>query len=56
MVVVVIVFLGYMNWCGVGKILVYLLVGLVLWVCILKFGVYVILVGVIVGFMILLYI
>ncbi|CNH30248.1 Na+/H+ antiporter NhaA [Yersinia pekkanenii] len=44
--------LGYMNWRGVGKTSVYLLVGLVLWVCILKSGVHATLAGVIVGFMI----
>ncbi|WP_145588548.1 Na+/H+ antiporter NhaA [Yersinia aldovae] len=44
--------LAYMNWCGVGKTSAYLLVGLVLWVCILKSGVHATLAGVIVGFMI----
>ncbi|MEY4474608.1 MAG: Na+/H+ antiporter NhaA [Pseudomonadota bacterium] len=44
--------LGYMNWRGVGKTSPYLLVGLVLWVCILKSGVHATLAGVIVGFMI----
>ncbi|MGE4800891.1 Na+/H+ antiporter NhaA [Yersinia hibernica] len=44
--------LGYMNWRGVGKTSAYLLVGLVLWVCILKSGVHATLAGVIVGFMI----
>lgn len=41
-----------MNWRGVGKTSAYLLVGLVLWVCILKSGVHATLAGVIVGFMI----
>ncbi|HDL7138056.1 TPA: Na+/H+ antiporter NhaA [Yersinia enterocolitica] len=44
--------LGYMNWRGVGKTSAYLLVGLVLWACILKSGVHATLAGVIVGFMI----
>ncbi|AHM75821.1 Na+/H+ antiporter NhaA [Yersinia hibernica] len=44
--------LGYMNWRGVGKTSAYLLVGLVLWMCILKSGVHATLAGVIVGFMI----
>ncbi|MHC6757565.1 Na+/H+ antiporter NhaA [Yersinia ruckeri] len=44
--------LAYMNWRGVGKTSPYLLVGLVLWVCILKSGVHATLAGVIVGFMI----
>ncbi|MGK4440980.1 Na+/H+ antiporter NhaA [Yersinia proxima] len=44
--------LGYMNWRGVGKTSAYLLVGVVLWVCILKSGVHATLAGVIVGFMI----
>lgn len=44
--------LAYMNWRGVGKTSAYLLVGLVLWVCILKSGVHATLAGVIVGFMI----
>ncbi|WP_145574004.1 Na+/H+ antiporter NhaA [Yersinia mollaretii] len=44
--------LGYMNWRGVGKTSAYLLVGLVLWVCILKSGIHATLAGVIVGFMI----
>ncbi|ANI30876.1 pH-dependent sodium/proton antiporter [Yersinia entomophaga] len=44
--------LAYMNWRGVGKTSVYLLVGLILWVSILKSGVHATLAGVIVGFMI----
>ena len=43
--------LGYLNWRGVGKTSVYLLVGAVLWTAILKSGVHATLAGVIVGFM-----
>ena len=43
--------LGYLNWRGVGKSSVYLLVGAVLWTAILKSGVHATLAGVIVGFM-----
>ncbi|CAI2070687.1 Sodium/proton antiporter nhaA [Serratia ficaria] len=44
--------LGLMNWRGVGKTSLYMMVGLVLWVAILKSGVHATLAGVIVGFMI----
>lgn len=44
--------LGYLNWRGVGKTSVYLVVGAVLWTAILKSGVHATLAGVIVGFMI----
>lgn len=44
--------LGVMNWRGVSKTSAYLLVGGVLWVCILKSGVHATLAGVIVGFLI----
>lgn len=44
--------LALMNWRGVGKTSLYMLVGLVLWVAILKSGVHATLAGVIVGFMI----
>ncbi|MCL6351386.1 Na+/H+ antiporter NhaA [Pectobacterium polaris] len=44
--------LAYMNRQQVGKISAYLLVGIVLWVCILKCGVHATLAGVIVGFFI----
>lgn len=44
--------LAFMNWRGVGKTSLYMIVGLVLWVAILKSGVHATLAGVIVGFMI----
>lgn len=44
--------LAIMNWRGVGKTSMYMIVGLVLWVAILKSGVHATLAGVIVGFMI----
>lgn len=44
--------LAVMNWRGVGKTSLYMMVGLVLWVAILKSGVHATLAGVIVGFMI----
>ncbi|MBA0203092.1 Na+/H+ antiporter NhaA [Pectobacterium aroidearum] len=44
--------LAYMNMQKVGKTSAYLLVGIVLWVCILKCGVHATLAGVIVGFFI----
>lgn len=44
--------LAIMNWRGVGKTSIYMIVGLVLWVAILKSGVHATLAGVIVGFMI----
>nr|WP_202629201.1 MULTISPECIES: Na+/H+ antiporter NhaA [Serratia] len=47
-----IVVLALMNWRGVGKTSLYMMVGLVLWVAILKSGVHATLAGVIVGFMI----
>ncbi len=43
--------LGYLNWRGVGKTSVYLMIGAVLWTAILKSGVHATLAGVIVGFM-----
>ncbi|AWK13788.1 Na+/H+ antiporter NhaA [Candidatus Fukatsuia symbiotica] len=49
---VAIALLAYMNWRGVGKTSVYVIVGLVLWVSILKSGVHATLAGVILGFMI----
>jgi NhaA family Na+:H+ antiporter len=50
--VVAVALLALMNWRGVGKTSLYMLVGLVLWVAILKSGVHATLAGVIVGFMI----
>jgi NhaA family Na+:H+ antiporter len=47
-----IVVLAVMNWRGVGTTSLYMIVGLVLWVAILKSGVHATLAGVIVGFMI----
>lgn len=44
--------LALMNWRGVGQTSLYMIVGLVLWVAILKSGVHATLAGVIVGFMI----
>ncbi|QHA86676.1 Na+/H+ antiporter NhaA [Serratia sp. JUb9] len=44
--------LALMNWRGVSKTSIYMIVGLVLWVAILKSGVHATLAGVIVGFMI----
>ncbi|TNH43164.1 Na+/H+ antiporter NhaA [Photorhabdus luminescens] len=44
--------LVWMNWRGVEKISVYLVVGAILWVCILKSGVHATLAGVIIGFLI----
>lgn len=49
---VAIAVLAYMNWCGVSKISLYLFIGLILWVSVLKSGVHATLAGVIVGFMI----
>ncbi|MGP1924632.1 MAG: Na+/H+ antiporter NhaA [Arsenophonus sp. NEOnobi-MAG3] len=42
----------WMNWCKVENISAYLVVGIILWICILKSGVYATLAGVIVGFLI----
>ncbi|KML65176.1 Na+/H+ antiporter NhaA [Pectobacterium peruviense] len=50
--VLAIAVLAYMNRQQVGKTSAYLLVGIVLWVCILKCGVHATLAGVIVGFFI----
>ncbi|WP_323659209.1 Na+/H+ antiporter NhaA [Pectobacterium versatile] len=50
--VLAIAMLAYMNRQQVGKTSAYLLVGIVLWVCILKCGVHATLAGVIVGFFI----
>ncbi|MEK9498335.1 Na+/H+ antiporter NhaA [Photorhabdus sp. P32] len=44
--------LVWMNWRGVEKISAYLVVGVILWVCILKSGVHATLAGVIIGFLI----
>jgi NhaA family Na+:H+ antiporter len=44
--------LALMNWRGVGQTSLYMIVGLVLWVAILKSGVHATLAGVIIGFMI----
>ncbi|PHM37240.1 Na+/H+ antiporter NhaA [Xenorhabdus innexi] len=44
--------LAWMNWRGVSKTSAYLVIGLILWVCILKSGVHATLAGVIVGFLI----
>ncbi|KMW73037.1 pH-dependent sodium/proton antiporter [Photorhabdus luminescens subsp. luminescens] len=44
--------LVWMNWRGVEKISAYLVVGAILWVCILKSGVHATLAGVIIGFLI----
>ncbi|PHM66265.1 Na+/H+ antiporter NhaA [Xenorhabdus stockiae] len=44
--------LVWMNWRGVAKTSAYLVVGVILWVCILKSGVHATLAGVIVGFLI----
>lgn len=44
--------LAIMNWRGVGKTSLYMIVGLVLWVAVLKSGVHATLAGVIIGFMI----
>ncbi|PHM23660.1 Na+/H+ antiporter NhaA [Xenorhabdus ehlersii] len=44
--------LAWMNWKGIAKTSAYLIVGAVLWVCILKSGVHATLAGVIVGFLI----
>ncbi|MFC0228779.1 Na+/H+ antiporter NhaA [Serratia aquatilis] len=49
---VAIVALAIMNWRGVGKTSLYMIVGLVLWVAVLKSGVHATLAGVIIGFMI----
>lgn len=51
---VVIAVFAVLNLCGVCCTGVYILVGVVLWTAVLKLGVYVILVGVIVGFFIFL--
>ncbi|WP_434526940.1 Na+/H+ antiporter NhaA [Photorhabdus asymbiotica] len=50
--VVMISLLIWMNWRGVEKTSAYLVVGFILWVCILKSGVHATLAGVIVGFLI----
>ncbi|WP_411705367.1 Na+/H+ antiporter NhaA [Edaphovirga cremea] len=47
-----IVLLAYMNWRGVSRISLYILVGIFLWVCVLKSGVHATLAGVILGFFI----
>ncbi|WP_338883363.1 Na+/H+ antiporter NhaA [Xenorhabdus sp. TH1] len=44
--------LAWMNWKGIARTSAYLIVGAVLWVCILKSGVHATLAGVIVGFLI----
>ncbi|MBD1226355.1 Na+/H+ antiporter NhaA [Xenorhabdus griffiniae] len=44
--------LAWMNWKGIAKTSAYLIVGAVLWVCILKSGIHATLAGVIVGFLI----
>jgi NhaA family Na+:H+ antiporter len=44
--------LALMNWRGVGQTSLYMIVGLVLWVAILKSGVHATLAGVIIGFLI----
>lgn len=44
--------LAWLNWRGVGKLTPYLLVGIVLWVCVLKSGIHATLAGVILGFFI----
>lgn len=44
--------LAWLNWRGVNKLTPYLLIGIVLWVCILKSGVHATLAGVILGFLI----
>ena len=44
--------LAWLNWRGVGKLTPYLLVGAVLWVCVLKSGIHATLAGVILGFFI----
>ncbi|ASX26399.1 Na+/H+ antiporter NhaA [Candidatus Williamhamiltonella defendens] len=44
--------LAYMNWRGVDKTSVYLLIGFILWVSILKSGIHATLAGVLIGFMI----
>ncbi|MBS9429018.1 Na+/H+ antiporter NhaA [Photorhabdus luminescens] len=44
--------LVWMNWRGVGKISAYMVIGAILWVCILKSGIHATLAGVIVGFLI----
>ncbi|MBD2795284.1 Na+/H+ antiporter NhaA [Xenorhabdus sp. 18] len=50
--IIMIGLLAWMNWKGVAKTSAYLMVGAVLWVCILKSGVHATLAGVIVGFLI----
>lgn len=52
--VVVIAVFAVLNLCGVRRTGVYIFVGVVLWIAVLKSGVYVILAGVIVGFFIFL--
>ncbi|MBD2784098.1 Na+/H+ antiporter NhaA [Xenorhabdus sp. DI] len=52
MAIIMIGLLAWMNWKGVAKTSAYLMVGAVLWVCILKSGVHATLAGVIVGFLI----
>ncbi|MGE0971939.1 Na+/H+ antiporter NhaA [Klebsiella sp. WOUb02] len=47
-----IVVLAALNWCGVRRTGIYILVGVVLWTAVLKSGVHATLAGVIVGFMI----
>ncbi|GBU11414.1 pH-dependent sodium/proton antiporter [Enterobacterales bacterium] len=44
--------LAWLNWRGVGKLTPYLIVGMVLWVCVLKSGIHATLAGVILGFFI----
>lgn len=44
--------LAWLNWRGVGKLTPYLVVGMVLWVCVLKSGIHATLAGVILGFFI----
>ncbi|ATW29195.1 Na(+)/H(+) antiporter NhaA [Candidatus Williamhamiltonella defendens] len=50
--VVATVFLACMNWRGVDKTSLYLLIGFILWVSILKSGIHATLAGVLIGFMI----
>ncbi|GAB2945224.1 Na+/H+ antiporter NhaA [Hafnia psychrotolerans] len=44
--------LAWLNWRGVARLTPYLLVGMVLWVCVLKSGIHATLAGVILGFFI----